>query len=48
VIWDSVADEPQDVPVTRAQREELDRRLAAYAADGVDGEPWETVQRELL
>lgn len=48
-IWDSLA--PADVPVTEAQRQELDRRLDALDADVRDGRavgvPWEQVLQEL-
>ena len=30
-IWDSIADEPDSVPITDAQRREIDRRLDSYA-----------------
>lgn len=32
-IWDSIREHPEDVPVTDAQRAELDRRLEAHRAD---------------
>ena len=32
-IWDSIAQEVENSPVTDAQRAELDRRLAALEAD---------------
>jgi putative addiction module component (TIGR02574 family) len=31
-LWDSIAAEPEKVPLTDEQREELDRRIAAYEA----------------
>jgi len=37
-LWDSLS--PADVPLTPAQARELDRRVAAYRADGDPGEPW--------
>lgn len=46
-IWDSIAQRPEDVPVTEAQKQELDRRLAAYRADPNRVEPWEDVRAEL-
>jgi putative addiction module component (TIGR02574 family) len=30
-IWDSIAASPESIPVTDAQKAELDRRLQAYA-----------------
>jgi len=31
-LWDSIAAEPEKLPLTDEQREELDRRIAAYEA----------------
>lgn len=42
-MWDRVADEPETVPVTDAQRDELRRRVAAYRADPGAVVPWEQV-----
>lgn len=41
-IWDSVADDPDAaaLPITPAQREELDRRLADAEARPGEGAPW--------
>jgi len=44
-IWDSL--EPGDVPLTEAQRAELDRRLDDLERDPTPGIPWETVIREI-
>lgn len=38
-LWDSIAAERQVLPLTDAQRAELDRRLDAYEADGDRGRP---------
>ena len=46
-IWDSLADEPLSLPVTDAQREELDRRLEDYSRDPQAGSPWEEVRARL-
>jgi putative addiction module component (TIGR02574 family) len=46
-LWDSVADDPQAMPLTEAQAEELDRRLDAYRQDGDPGRPWREVLDEL-
>ena len=40
-IWDSL--EAEDVPVTRAQKAELDRRIDEMDRDGKRGIPWEDV-----
>jgi len=47
-IWDSIADNPEEVPLTDAQREELERRLAAYDANPRAGSTWEEVKSRLL
>ncbi len=44
-IWDSL--EPEDVPVTEAQRAELDRRLDDLERDRDLGIPWEEVLRQI-
>lgn len=38
-LWDSIAAESGALPLTEAQRIELDRRLDAYEADRVKGRP---------
>jgi putative addiction module component (TIGR02574 family) len=40
-IWDSLEDE--DVPVTEAQKVELDRRIDEMDRDGERGIPWRDV-----
>jgi putative addiction module component (TIGR02574 family) len=47
-IWDSIAAEEGAIPLTDAQREELDHRLAAHAQDPEAGTPWEEVKARLL
>jgi putative addiction module component (TIGR02574 family) len=44
-IWDSL--EPGDVPLTDAQRAELDRRLDELESERTPGIPWEVVLREI-
>jgi putative addiction module component (TIGR02574 family) len=38
-LWDSIAAEQHNLPLTPEQRAELDRRLDSYAADGDRGQP---------
>jgi putative addiction module component (TIGR02574 family) len=45
-IWDSLAD--ADVPVTPAQRAELERRLAQFDNERDSYVPWEHLRDELL
>ena len=47
-IWDSIAKVPESVPLTTAQREELDRRLEDYHRNPKDGSPWEEVRSRVL
>ena len=42
-LWDSLAVTPQAIPLAKAQREELDRRLDDVDAEGSVGIPWEEV-----
>ena len=47
-LWDSIADEVSRLPLTRAQQEEVDRRLAAHRANPQAAIPWEKVEAEAL
>ena len=42
-LWDSLADTPEAIPLTDAQREELDRRLDDLDREGPVGIPWNEV-----
>lgn len=42
-LWDSLSHAPDGVPITDAQREELDRRLDELDREGPSGIPWEEV-----
>ena len=46
-IWDSIASAPESVPVTDEQRQELDRRLQAYAKNPEDGVSWDELQEKV-
>lgn len=46
-LWDSLNDEPDGVPLTNAQREELDRRLDDLERSGHDGIPWDQVLQQI-
>ena len=46
-VWDSLAAIPEAVPLTQAERDELDRRLEAFHADPDAGSPWEEVRTRL-
>ena len=51
-IWDSIANEanvrPEVLPLTEAQRAELDRRIAEADAHPEDLVPWEKVRADLF
>ena len=46
-LWDSLRETPGAVPLTDAQREELDRRLDDLERSGPAGIPWEEVLRQI-
>lgn len=46
-LWDSLHDTPSEIPLTDAQREELDRRLDEIDRGAVEGIPWEEVLRQI-
>jgi putative addiction module component (TIGR02574 family) len=46
-LWDSILDEPEAVPLTEEQRQELDRRLAEHERDPSTAIPWEVVRSRL-
>lgn len=46
-IWDSIAEIPEELPLTAAQQEELDRRFNAYRQNPEEGSPWEYVKEAI-
>lgn len=46
-IWDSISASPEMLPVTAAQKKELDRRLADYRANPTAGRSWEEIRDSL-
>jgi putative addiction module component (TIGR02574 family) len=46
-IWDSIAAFPDAIPLTDAQKEELDRRLQAYAENPNEGISWNELKDKL-
>ncbi|HEX4961096.1 MAG TPA: addiction module protein [Thermoanaerobaculia bacterium] len=46
-IWDTVASDPQAVPLPESHRAELDRRLQDLDDDPDAGSPWEDVRARL-
>lgn len=43
-IWDSLIEVPEAIPLTEAQKAELDRRLDACEKDLTAGAPWPVVR----
>jgi len=46
-LWDSIAAETGEVPLTDAQTAELERRLADMDRDPQAGDSWETVRARI-
>jgi putative addiction module component (TIGR02574 family) len=47
-IWDSIAEVPEALQLSKAQEAELDRRLEAYRKDSKAGSPWTEVKARIL
>ncbi len=47
-LWESIAELPEALELTEAQKQELDRRLAAYQQDPEAGVPWPELKARLL
>ena len=46
-LWESLSATPEVIPLTNAQREELDRRLDELDREGPTGIPWDEVLRRI-
>jgi putative addiction module component (TIGR02574 family) len=46
-IWDSISQFPENLPVSEAEKAELDKRLADYQENSNEGIEWETLKRNL-
>ena len=46
-LWDKIAEVPDEVEITDAQREELDRRLKDYEESPDEGSSWEEVRKRV-
>ena len=46
-IWDTIADEPESLALTDAQKQELDRRLKAYHQNPEAGITWEELKAKI-
>ncbi|HVT44189.1 MAG TPA: addiction module protein [Thermoanaerobaculia bacterium] len=47
-LWDEIAEEAAELPLTEAQRRVLDERIDDHEANPDDVEPWEQIRHELL
>jgi putative addiction module component (TIGR02574 family) len=46
-VWDSIAEIPESIPLTNAQKAELDQRLDAYHQNPDSGSPWNVVRERI-
>ena len=46
-IWDSIATEAEQAPLSEAQKQDLQRRLGLYAENPRAGSSWEDVRARL-
>lgn len=46
-LWDSIAAEPESVPVTEAQKREIESRLEEYRRNPSIAIPWEVARDRL-
>ena len=47
-LWDSIVAEDSEIKLTDTQKEELDRRLAAFEIDQDVGSSWSSVKARIL
>ncbi|HXT12464.1 MAG TPA: addiction module protein [Candidatus Angelobacter sp.] len=47
-IWDSIADEPDEIPLTEAQKRELSRRMELMRKNPDRALPWSEAKRRIL
>jgi len=47
-IWDSIVADQEALPISEAQRDELDKRLEAYRAAPQEGSSWEEVKGRVV
>jgi putative addiction module component (TIGR02574 family) len=46
-IWDSIGNTPEELPVSEAEKVELDKRLENYRQNPTEGIEWETLKKNL-
>jgi putative addiction module component (TIGR02574 family) len=47
-LWDDLASNPEDIPITSEQIEEVERRLEEYRKNPDLGSSWEEVKARIL
>ncbi len=47
-LWDSIAEVPEKIELSDAQRKELDERLEQYRRNPEAGSPWKDVKERIL
>lgn len=47
-VWDSLAESANSAPLSQAERDELDRRLADYYENPAEGIEWSELKEKLL
>ncbi|MBK1988290.1 addiction module protein [Sphaerospermopsis aphanizomenoides BCCUSP55] len=46
-LWDSILEQQEELPLSEAQQQELDRRLENYKKNPTSGSSWEEVKQRL-
>lgn len=46
-LWDSILEQQDALPLTNAQKQELDRRLEQYQQNPTAGSTWEEIKQRL-
>lgn len=46
-LWDSIIEQQEELPLSEAQRKELDQRLENYNQNPANGSSWEEVKKRL-
>ncbi|MFC1508627.1 addiction module protein [Candidatus Omnitrophota bacterium] len=46
-IWDSIAENQEPIPVTQAQKDELDKRLESFSSSPETGSSWQDVKNRI-
>ena len=47
-LWDTIAEHPESIELSSAERRELDRRMEAYLKNPSEDTPWPEVKSKLL